>query len=287
MSTVELAAPRTLEGVFPLLAPDDTLLVGGGTALSLLMKAHLVAPRRLVWLGKVSALQNVSVQDGVLRIGSGVTLHSISESELVRRHCPSLAAAARQAANVRVRAVATIGGHLAHADPRQDLPPVLLAAGASVELASASSTREVRVDDLIVSFMETQITSEEVLTYVSVPVEARRRETYLRFSPRSCEDFPTVGVAAAVTTDGAGRVIHASVGVGAVGSRASLHRQLSPLHFGEGLTESLADAAAASVAEAIEPIADHRGSERYKRHVTFVLVKRALRGCVATNENGA
>ncbi len=43
-----------------------------------------------------------------------------------------LAAAAAQVGNPRVRAVATLGGAIAHADPRQDLPPVLLALGARI-----------------------------------------------------------------------------------------------------------------------------------------------------------
>ncbi len=265
-----------------MVGPDDTVLLGGGTALSLLLKTHMIAPRQLVWLGRVAALRTVSVQDGVLQIGAGVTLHALSGSELVRRHCPSLARAAGQAANVRVRTVATIGGHLVHADPRQDLPPVLLAMGASIRLASTKSTREVALDDFLVSLMETRIASDEVLTHVFVPVDAGRHEAYLRFTPRSCEDFPTVGA-----TDGANCIIDASVGVGGVGSRATVHTQVRSQLSGKRLTESLAEKAAASVAEAIEPIADHRGSERYKRHMTYVLVKRVLCGCVGSDQGRA
>lgn len=284
MSSAAILVPRSLEEVFPLLGPDGTLLVGGGTALSLLVKTRMVAPRQLVWLGRTPTLQKVTVENGVLRIGAGVTLHGLSESELVRRHCPSLARAASEAANVRVRAVATLGGHLVHADPRQDLPPVLLAVGATVGLASASTAREVQLDDFLISFMETRICPGEVLTHVCVPVDTGRREVYLRFSPRSCEDFPTVGAAAAVTIGATNRIVDARVGVGAVGSRATVHRCLRPPVSEEELTEGLFATAAAAVAEETEPMADHRGSERYKRHMVFVLVKRALSGCVAANQ---
>ena len=41
----------------------------------------------------------------------------------------------RRLSNVRVRNVATVGGALAHADPHMDLPPVLIALGATIVVA--------------------------------------------------------------------------------------------------------------------------------------------------------
>ncbi|MGH2448983.1 MAG: FAD binding domain-containing protein, partial [Chloroflexota bacterium] len=164
MPATDFVVPSTITEAVGVLGDDGTYLLGGGTALTLLMKTGMLEVSRLVWLGKISALRTISERNGALRIGSGVTLLEIAESPVVRRHCPSLARAAGLAANVRVRAVATLGGHLVHADPRQDCPPALLASCASVHLASSEGERAMALDEFLVSLMETVITPTEVLT---------------------------------------------------------------------------------------------------------------------------
>lgn len=277
MPAAEFLAPATLGEALDALGDEGTHLLGGGTVLSLLLKTGLLEAARVVWLGRVAELKTIAAHDGLLRIGGGVTLHELAASPVVRRGCPGLARAAGLAANVRVRAVATVGGHLVHADPRQDCPPVLLAAGASVHLASASSTRVVDLDDFLVSFMETAIGHDEVLTGVTVPLDATRREAYVRFAPGSADDFPTVSAAAAVRSDGAGGMADLRIAVGAAGPRATLHRPDPRLWSGRGLDAALAEAVGAAVAEEVRPDADHRGSVEYRRHVAGVVAGRALR----------
>ncbi|MGH9089603.1 MAG: FAD binding domain-containing protein, partial [Acidimicrobiales bacterium] len=106
MPTTEFLAPATLDEALGALGASDTHLLGGGTALALLLKTGLLEAGRVVWLGRVPELQGIAEVDGALQIGAGVTLHAITTSPLVSRHCPSLARAAGLAANIRVRAVA-------------------------------------------------------------------------------------------------------------------------------------------------------------------------------------
>lgn len=276
MPRVEFLAPTTLEGVLGALGGEGTFLLGGGTSLALLMKTGMVEATRVVWLGKVEALRAITAADGVLRIGAGVTLHSIANSPLVRRHCPSLAAAAGLAANIRVRAVATLGGHLVHADPRQDCPPPLLAAGATVMLASSAGGRVLPLERFLFSLMETAIRPGEVLTQVDVPIDGGRREAYVRFAPASRDDFPTASAAAAVVLDGAGRLARLRVAVGAAGPRPTLHAPPEELWEGRVPDEAVRDAVAGAVAGEVDPVGDHRASAPYRRHVTGVVVGRAL-----------
>lgn len=279
MPAAEFLAPATLGEALDALGDEGTHLLGGGTALALLMKTGLLDAARVVWLGKVPELGTLAVREGALHVGGGVTLHRLATSPVVHQHCPSLAAAAGLAANIRVRAVATIGGHLVHADPRQDCPPVLLAAGAIVHLASAGGTRSMAVDDFLVSFMETEIQPDEVLTEVEVPLDQARREAYVRFAPGSQDDFPTASAAAVVRGDASGALAAVRIGVGAAGSRATLHCfDGGSWGTSAGMPDdALADALAAMVAAEVQPVADHRGSAEYRRHVTGVTVARALR----------
>ena len=76
-----------------------------------------------------------------------VRLAEIERSDAVRRAAPVIADTLLTHSNVRVRNVATIGGNLAHADPHMDLPPVLIALGASVRAVgrAASATSRSRI----------------------------------------------------------------------------------------------------------------------------------------------
>src|SRR5690606_13612077 len=122
----------------------NIMLWGGGLATTLMMKQGLLAPERLVGLRRVAELRGIRQNDaGDLLLGGCTTLRDLERSPSARRLCPALADTAPGVGNVRVRNVATGGGHLVHGDPGQDLPPLLLALDGDVRLASAAGERVV------------------------------------------------------------------------------------------------------------------------------------------------
>lgn len=121
----ELAEPRTLSAAIGLLDTTDKTVrpIAGGSAVMLMMKAGVLRPHRLVSLAKVPGLTDITrASDGGLRIGAMTTLAALERSKPLRETWPVLAATLRTLANIRVRNVATVGGHLAHGDPHMDLP---------------------------------------------------------------------------------------------------------------------------------------------------------------------
>src|SRR5438876_11603934 len=133
MIAFELAGPQTLSEAIELLDAEDPSVrpIAGGTALMLMMKAGVFRPQRLVSLRKLTDLSGIDA-GADLRIGAMTPLADVERSAAVRGHAPVITKTLRTLSNIRVRNVATIGGHLAHADPHQDLPPVLIALGAHV-----------------------------------------------------------------------------------------------------------------------------------------------------------
>lgn len=278
MSAVtEFLAPGTIEAAVAALAGDPgAMAVGGSTAVSLLMKEGLVTPSRLVWLGRLPDWGAITAGPGMVRIGGGATLASLAGSGLIRRVAPALASAAGAAANPRVRAVATLGGHLAHADPRQDLPPVLLAAGASAVLVGPAGERRLPVDDLLVGFYETSLRAGEVITAVEVPSPPGCTQVYARFNPGSADDYPTVGIAVQVQIGPAGTVAEVRVAAGGCAGRAVLLRQAAAAVRGRPPGEIDLMAVQAAAEQEIPVVGDHRGSESYKRRVAGVWARRAV-----------
>jgi len=115
----ELAEPRSLREAIASLDANDSSVrpISGGTALMLMMKAGVLRPSRLVSLGRLGLSRIETGPRGELRVGAMTPLSALERSPLVQRGWPVIARTLRTLANVRVRNVATVGGHLAHADP--------------------------------------------------------------------------------------------------------------------------------------------------------------------------
>src|SRR5262249_39739121 len=152
-----------------------------------------------------------------------------------------------------------------HADPRQDVPPVLLALGARVAVASRDGAREIPVDDFFLGFMETEVGEDELVTSVFVPAVDGRRAVYARFTPTSSDDFPAVGVAVSIDLDVAGAVSGVRVALGGVADTPILVSEAGDVLVGRRPGERDLRALADAASESARPSGDSRGSPAYKK----------------------
>jgi carbon-monoxide dehydrogenase medium subunit len=257
----EWLAPTSLEEALALRAErgEEATVVAGGTFLAVLLNQRLFEPTALLALRNVPDLDRVSA-NGELRLGAMVTHRAVERSPVVRERWPALAQAFSVVASPRVRNQATVGGVLADADYASDPPAMLAALEASVVARSVDGEREISVEQLVTGHYETSLEPHELIAEVRVPDRAERA-VYRKFRSRSHEDRPCVAVAAAVS---AGRL---RVVVGAVAPR--------PQCFPE-LCGGSASEVGERYAEAIDPLADARGSASYRKRVIAVEVRRAL-----------
>jgi carbon-monoxide dehydrogenase medium subunit len=276
----EYHAPRELSHALDLLArhAPDAHAMAGGTSLVLLMKQGLLRPGHIIGLREVAELQGIAKDaDGSLVINACATHRDAERSPEVRRHCPALAEAFARVATVRIRNQATVGGNLAHADPAQDPPPILLALDAEVELVSAGGSRTVPLHAFFKDVFETDLRDGELIRSIRVPTLPRAaRATYLKFLPRTADDYATVGVAAMVARDESGRCREVRIALSAVGPVPFRATEAESALAGAVPDASSIERAAALAAEATDPFDDVRGSAAYKRDMTRVLVRRAL-----------
>ena len=273
--------PGTLgEALAELTGEEDVIAMGGGTSVGLLLKNDLIQPRRIVWLARISELRQLGGgPGGELTLGATVSLRELAGSAAVRRQFPALAYAAGRVGNPRVRAVATVGGALAHSDARQDLPPILYALQARVLIQGPEGTREVPVAEFHTGFMETVLAPDELVTGVVIPPVTGRRAAYARFNPGSRDDYPTVSAAASVVRDGDGLVTSAVLALGGVGGTPLLVPAASGLVGAAAGPAEVAEVAAAAETTA-EPYDDQRGSARYKKAMAREWAARVLRACL-------
>jgi aerobic carbon-monoxide dehydrogenase medium subunit len=279
MTPFELSEPTSLKEALSLLDADDPSVrpASGCTALMLMMKAGVFHPTRLVSLRKVAGMSGIKAGgDGSLTIGAMTPLAALEHSAEVAKLALVITRTMPRLSNVRVRNVATVGGALAHGDPHMDLPPVLIALGASVKAVSPKGERTLRVEDLLTGYYETALEKNELIAEVHIPAQGARRAAYMKFTAGSAEDWPAVGVA--VSLDAAGDTLRDAIVVAsAATTKATRLKSAEDALRGARIDDaSLKGAGEAGAAEA-DIIADVRGSVAYKRELIRVHIARAIR----------
>ena len=276
--TFDYHEPRSLDEALDLLAHhgEDAHLLAGGTATVLLMRQGLLRPGHVVALRAIGELGGVArTPDGGLRIGAMATHRAVERSADAYAYSPALVDAFASVATVRIRNQATVGGNLAHADPAQDPPPMLTALDATATLRSPRGERTIPVGDIAVDHFTSSLAHDEVITHVVLPPLAPgTRETYLKFLPKTADDYATVSVAATMHLADDGTIADVRLVLGAVGPTPLRLRKVEDAIRGRA-TDRLSEAIAMVPAE-VEPLDDARGSAAYKREMARVWTARAL-----------
>jgi carbon-monoxide dehydrogenase medium subunit len=278
MIPFDLAEPASLSDAVKLLNPDDPTVrpIAGGTALMLMMKAGVFNPEKLVSLRKIeSKYSSIAAGPDGLRVGAMTTLGMLERSADIKKHTPLISRTLMTLSNVRVRNVATVGGALAHGDPHMDLPPVLMALGATITVIGPKGERKLAVEDLFSGYYETVLEKNELISEVHVPAQGSGKGAYFKVTTGSADDWPALGVAAVVHGDGKA-IKSLRLVSSAATDKATRLKSAEALLTGKTATdELLREAGDAAVAEC-EFIADVRGSVPYKRELMRVYVRRTV-----------
>jgi aerobic carbon-monoxide dehydrogenase medium subunit len=270
--------PSSLDEALALLAQrgGEAKLIAGGTGLVNLMKQRLVRPEFVIGLRALKPLAHIEEKGG-LSIGALATLSALETSTLVRRKAPLLADACGHVATVRVRSMATLGGAVAHADPNLDTPPALIALDAQIVTRSQRGKRTIPVDRLFTGYYGTVLEPDEIVTEILIPQQpAGSGAAFLKFLPATQDDYATVSVAARIAVNENGIIVQARVALGAAAIVPVRAAAVEAALSGKAADEKIFLEVAPLVLDAIDPIADFRGSAEYKRKMAVVHVCRAL-----------
>ena len=293
MIDFEFHNPTTLDEALELLDKhgDDARVMSGGTALVMMMKQRLAQPGHVIGLRKVSGLAEVSPASngdtGSVRIGALCTQRQVETDPTVAQVAPLVSYAFSRVATPRIRNMGTIGGGLVHGDPNQDPPPALIALGASAVLSSTGGERVVPVEDLFLDYFETDVQQGEILTSVVVPpAPANSGAVYLKFLPRTADDYATVSVAAIVEPSENNTCNDLKLVLGASGVTPIRAKAAEDLLRGQPLSDENIRACAAAVKDEVDPLDDFRGSADYKRDMAEVFARRAIEQALSAARRG-
>lgn len=271
-------APPTLEEALATLDQyqGDAKVLAGGQSLIPAMRFRLSLPKVLVDLNGMEKLSYIREPNGHLAIGAMTREAMLDESALVEKKYAMLADAAKVIADPVVRNRSTVGGNLAHADPANDHPAVMLAYNAQVLAQGPDGSRTIPIDDFFVDLFQSALAPNEILTEIRIPAPAPHSGGAYEKMERKVGDYAVSAVAAQLTMDGnlctAARIALTNVSI--VPMRAKNAEQAL---IGKELSDEALEAAGKAAAAECDPSADLRGSVEYKRDLTRVLTKRAIR----------
>jgi carbon-monoxide dehydrogenase medium subunit len=277
MIKFEYLEPSTLAEAFACLEKygDEARVIAGGTSLLLMMRQRLLMPKVLISLANIPNFDRIAYNatDG-LRIGAAARHRDIEVSPVVARHYPILHETFRKVAQPRIRNMGTIGGNLSAGDPLTDPGASLIALDAEVILSSASGQRTLPVQEFFIDYYETALQPGEILTEIHVPPAQRAGWSHIKFTPRSVEDFATVGVAMTLQTMN-GTCKDVRLALNSVASIILRAKHAEEVFRGKPVSEGILREAGEIAATEVDPMDDNRGSGEYKREMVKVLVRRA------------
>jgi len=273
--------PNTLDEALSLLsdltgAGEEAKVLAGGQSLLPVMALRLAAPAHLIDIGRLSGLDRIAVDDGVVSIGALVRHAQAERSDDLARHAPMVFQAMPWVGHRAIRTRGTVVGSIAHADPAAEMPAVCLALGATMHIKSAGGTRTVRAADFFTGYLSTALRENEILTAVEFPDWSPTAGSAVVELSRRSGDFALLGLACGFETAADGTVRAAALSFFGAGP--------TPVRITEGedalvgrlpTTETFA-VVAEIVSDVIEPTADLHATTAYRKHIAGVLTRRGL-----------
>ena len=281
MESYGYVAPSSIAEVLAVLnestsAGQMTQVLAGGSDVLVQMRMPNHQPRTIVDIKKLAETNRLEVSAQGIYIGAAVSSAVMNEHQGLRRAMPGLMEAGDLIGSTQVQGRATICGNLCNASPAGDSIPALIAAGGLCDIATASGTREMPVEDFVVGVGKNALQEGEFLLGVKFAMpKANTKDAYLRFTPRTEMDIAVAGVGVRVSVEN-GICTDARVSIGAVAPTALLVTSAADALIGSSLDEAALAAAGQACKDSASPISDKRGTAEYRQKVVAVLCKRAI-----------
>jgi CO/xanthine dehydrogenase FAD-binding subunit len=261
-------------------ARPDALPIAGGTDVMVEINFDRQRPAAFIDLTRIPELSEWGSEDGLLRVGAGVTYTQLMEH--LSDRLPGLAKASRTVGSPQIRNRGTVGGNLGSASPAGDAHPPLLASGATVELASVGGTRRVAARDFFIGPKRNAMRSDELIAaFLISPAQGPQQFSKvgtrnamviavcsfaLAIDPQRRHIGTGIGSAAPtpVTADGAERFLESVLDEDGLWDKPAAVGESALIRFGE------------LVAAAARPIDDVRGTAAYRRLALAVMARRSF-----------
>jgi xanthine dehydrogenase small subunit len=268
-------APRSADELAAVLEanPDATVLAGGTDIGLWVTKQQRVLPT-VVSLNDCADLRAIDDLGDAIRIGAAVR-YADAHRVLAKLH-PELGELLRRLGGLQVRNLGTVCGNLANGSPIGDMPPALIAAGATLVLRKGAVRREMPLEDFFLAYGKQDRQPAEFVEAVIVRKPAAGRIFKIaKLSKRFDQDISAVCLGLSVGLE-VGRVTDARVAFGGMAATPKRAAACEAALTGQPWTRETVETAVAALAQDFTPISDMRASAAYRLDAAQNMIRRAF-----------
>ena len=261
---------------------ESAQLLAGGQSLLAMLNLRMANPSILIDISGLDSLKGIQQSGNVIRIGALTTHHEIDSSNIVKAHIPLLAQAVPYVAHLAIRNKGTIGGSLALGDPAAEYPAVALALNATLIIQSATGERRVKASEFFISLYRTAVQAEEILIGVEFPIAKPNQRFVFSELARRKGDYAMVGMALALSLEGQ-TIQDVALAFMAMDDKPILAPRAMKALTGQTINPQTISQAQAGLDEDLQPAGDLSANAATKKHLSRVLLSRALIQAGATH----
>ncbi len=276
-SEFEYHAASSVDEAIGLLSDlEDAKVLAGGHSLLPMMKLRFAEPAHLIDINGVDELKGICLDGEQVHIGAMTTENELIDSAVLQEHVPLLVDAAKLVADPQVRNRGTVGGDVAHGDPGNDHPAVMLALDAEFVIRGPDGERTTPANGFFLGTYWTGLEEGEILTAIRVPIAKPGMGYGYNKLKRKTGDYATAGSPVVLTLkdDVCTDIRIALTNVAPMAIRAEAAEALLR---GKVIDEALIEQAADAVMSVCDPAEDLRGDAEYKTHMAAEMARRSIR----------
>jgi len=264
------AAPASANALAALAAQfPQARIVSGATDVGLWVTKQLKPQNQIIFTGGATDFALITETPDAVHIGAGATYSNALVA--LANLAPDMGAVMQRIGSVQVRNSGTIGGNIANGSPIGDMPPMLIALGATLILRHGRSERQIPLEHFFVEYGRQDRKPGELVWSINVPKpESDQHFRAYKISKRFDQDISAV-MGAFLFTLYRDRVEDVRIVFG--GMAPMPKRALKTEAVLRGKT--LADAMQVKL-EDYAPISDMRASAEYRLETAQALLTKAL-----------
>jgi len=270
-------SPATLQEAYAVMAGGSHQPIAGGTDLMVQLEADVVDPPvAILDLWRLDELRGITTDGYEVTVGALTTHTELRNSPVIGARLPALEEAAATVGAAQIQNRGTIGGNICNASPAGDTLPVLLAVDAVFDLGSSRGERAVPANEFWTGYRQTARQPDELLLRIRFPVDRGRRTRFRKVGTRQAQAISKVVMALSYRPDG-GVWRDVRLALGSVAATTIRPPETERVLEGAAPRETVADHAAAVLADELTPIDDVRSTADYRRSVSGRVLHRLLR----------
>lgn len=279
MNQFKYIFPKTKEEVLEILKQEksEVCLVAGCSNVLPYIKDKKLPAKLLLDISGIEELNYIKKSEGKLCIGAATTISDLINSKIIREECNILHQAAEEFADPTIRNSATIGGNLADASPAADMAPPLLVLDAVLEVESMEGKKEIPLKDFFIGPRKTVLHDDEMITSIKIKDDyINKNGCFIKLGLRQAMaiSLATVALILAVEKD---KVADVRIAMGSIAPTPLRLIKVEGFLKNKKINDELIKEAVKKVREEVKPIGDVRASAEYRRYVSGILFKRAIK----------